>query len=93
MTCSGKPWRFSFSVTQDRFLLVVGPIGFVSFNTTSLLPWDEAQRVGGLVQLWGSFTTWLEVPGGAWEMSLGEPIGKRCADAPPFLKFYPWLCK
>lgn len=75
--------RFRFDVDCDRVIFVAGPVGFIGMNT-----WDW---MGGLLGVcWGTTTLWLEVPGGAWELSLGEPLfGPRDPDAPPLFAFYP----
>lgn len=67
-----------FSVNADEVIFALGPVGFISFNS---------HPVFGP----GTFTCWLDLPGGAWEFSLGEPLfGPRDPEAPPLLRFYPY---
>jgi len=68
---------FRFVATSEEVMFALGPIGFISFNSDPCFgP--------------GTFTCWLDVPGGSWEFSLGEPLFEpRDPEAPPLLRFYP----
>lgn len=46
---------FRFVATSEEVIFALGPIGFISFNSDP--------RFGP-----GTFTCWLDVPGGSWEL-------------------------
>ncbi len=54
--------RFRLDVTSDHFIVALGPTGFISLNTHA-----------GYSYPWGTFTAWLDVPGGSLEFNLEGP--------------------
>ena len=54
--------RFRIDVCSDYFIVALGPVGFISLNTHA-----------GYSYPWGTFTAWLDVPGGSLELNMEGP--------------------
>jgi hypothetical protein len=70
---------FRFDVNDGYAIVALGPIGFISINTTP-----------GYFYPWGSFCAWLDLPHGTYELNLEDPLfGPRGPLPAKLIEFYP----